>query len=70
MILVLKSYGSFSHIVDAIFWYTKYLYTLTPDHTVFDLITAHTPISALSSNLVFFSQCTFIYFFIKKNHML
>ena len=31
-------------------------------NTAFDLITAHTPISAQSSN---FSQCTFIYFFIK-----
>ena len=28
-------------------------------NTVFDLITAHTPISAQSSNSIVFSQCTF-----------
>ena len=35
-------------------------------HTVFNLITAHTPISTQSSNsVVFRCQCIFVYFFIK-----
>ena len=39
----------------------KGLYSLCRQHTVFDLITAHTPISAQSGNSVVsdYSQCTF-----------